>query len=207
MINSFNSYVMTQTITMAEILTNPVYSLLVDDLYLSPRVMNCCKNDDRCYVGEIIQKTEQDFVRSNNFGLASLLELNDALGKFGVALDTTIQDAPPPDKLRTELKRMRDRREKGLTKLQRLAAPERPYQPDQEWLEAARELLTPAIINRMADHRYRAIISGRIQNSRITLEELGKPLNLSKGRVHVIERDAVKALKRTIRSVLPSGSS
>ena len=55
---------------------NPLLLKKVDELELSVRSANCLKNDNIVYIGDLIQKTEAEMLRTPNFGRKSLNELN-----------------------------------------------------------------------------------------------------------------------------------
>ena len=83
-----------------EILANePVFNknLLrkVDELELSVRSANCLKNDNIIYIGDLVQKTEQEMLRTPNFGRKSLNEIKEVLQTMGLHLGMEIPDWPP----------------------------------------------------------------------------------------------------------------
>jgi DNA-directed RNA polymerase alpha subunit len=51
----------------------------VDELELSVRSANCLKNDNIVYIGDLIQKTEAEMLRTPNFGRKSLNEIKEVL--------------------------------------------------------------------------------------------------------------------------------
>ena len=57
----------------------------VDELELSVRSANCLKNDNIVYIGDLIQKTEAEMLRTPNFGRKSLNEIKEVLGLHGAA--------------------------------------------------------------------------------------------------------------------------
>jgi DNA-directed RNA polymerase subunit alpha len=67
----------------------------VDELELSVRSANCLKNDNIVYIGDLVQKTEQEMLRTPNFGRKSLNEIKEVLGSMGLGLGMTISGWPP----------------------------------------------------------------------------------------------------------------
>jgi DNA-directed RNA polymerase subunit alpha len=58
---------------------NPALLKKVDELELSVRSANCLKNDNIVYIGDLIQKTEAEMLRTPNFGRKSLNEIKEVL--------------------------------------------------------------------------------------------------------------------------------
>ncbi|MBI4621231.1 MAG: DNA-directed RNA polymerase subunit alpha [Desulfobacterales bacterium] len=69
----------------------------VDELELSVRSANCLKNADIRYIGELVQKTEAEMLKTRNFGRKSLNEIKDILGEMGLFLGMKLPDFQPPD--------------------------------------------------------------------------------------------------------------
>jgi DNA-directed RNA polymerase subunit alpha len=67
----------------------------VDELELSVRSANCLKNDNIVYIGDLVQKTEQEMLRTPNFGRKSLNEIKEVLGSMGLGLGMTVSGWPP----------------------------------------------------------------------------------------------------------------
>jgi len=67
----------------------------VDELELSVRSANCLKNDNIIYIGDLVQKTEADMLRTPNFGRKSLNEIKELLSQMGLHLGMEIPDWPP----------------------------------------------------------------------------------------------------------------
>jgi len=67
----------------------------VDELELSVRSANCLKNDNIVYIGDLVQKTEQEMLRTPNFGRKSLNEIKEVLSSMGLGLGMTISGWPP----------------------------------------------------------------------------------------------------------------
>ena len=67
----------------------------VDDLELSVRSANCLKNDNIVYVGDLVQKTEAEMLRTPNFGRKSLNEIKEVLVQMGLHLGMEVSGWPP----------------------------------------------------------------------------------------------------------------
>jgi DNA-directed RNA polymerase subunit alpha len=67
----------------------------VDELELSVRSANCLKNDNIIYIGDLVQKTEADMLRTPNFGRKSLNEIKEVLAQMGLHLGMEIPTWPP----------------------------------------------------------------------------------------------------------------
>ena len=67
----------------------------VDELELSVRSANCLKNDNIVYIGDLIQKTEAEMLRTPNFGRKSLNEIKEVLLQLGLHLGMEVPDWPP----------------------------------------------------------------------------------------------------------------
>lgn len=69
----------------------------VDELELSVRSANCLKNADIRYIGDLVQKTESEMLRTKNFGRKSLNEIKEILAEMGLSLGMKLDNWPPPD--------------------------------------------------------------------------------------------------------------
>ncbi len=69
--------------------------LKVDELELSVRSANCLKNDNIIYIGDLVQKTEAEMLRTPNFGRKSLNEIKEVLASMGLHLGMQIPNWPP----------------------------------------------------------------------------------------------------------------
>ena len=67
----------------------------VDELELSVRSMNCLKNDNIIYIGDLVQKTESEMLRTPNFGRKSLNEIKEVLNSMSLYLGMEIPNWPP----------------------------------------------------------------------------------------------------------------
>ena len=78
-----------------EIGFNPLFLKKVDELELSVRSANCLKNDNIVYIGDLVQKTEAEMLRTPNFGRKSLNEIKEVLTQMGLNLGMDVSDWPP----------------------------------------------------------------------------------------------------------------
>ena len=67
----------------------------VDELELSVRSMNCLKNDNIIYIGDLVQKTEPEMLRTPNFGRKSLNEIKEVLNSMSLYLGMEVPKWPP----------------------------------------------------------------------------------------------------------------
>ena len=67
----------------------------VDELELSVRSANCLKNDNIIYIGDLVQKTEAEMLRTPNFGRKSLNEIKEVLAQMGLHLGMEVPGWPP----------------------------------------------------------------------------------------------------------------
>lgn len=67
----------------------------VEELELSVRSANCLKNDNVVYIGDLVQKTEAEMLRTPNFGRKSLNEIKEVLAQMGLSLGADIAEWPP----------------------------------------------------------------------------------------------------------------
>ena len=86
---------------------NPALLKKVDELELSVRSANCLKNDNIVYIGDLIQKSEAEMLRTPNFGRKSLNEIKEVLAQMGLHLG---MDAPnwPPENIEDLAKKYED---------------------------------------------------------------------------------------------------
>ena len=80
---------------MPELAFNPALLKKVDELELSVRSANCLKNDNIVYIGDLIQKTESEMLRTPNFGRKSLNEIKEVLATMGLHLGMEVTGWPP----------------------------------------------------------------------------------------------------------------
>ena len=74
---------------------NPALLRKVDELELSVRSANCLKNDNIVYIGDLIQKSESEMLRTPNFGRKSLNEIKEVLTGMSLYLGMEIPNWPP----------------------------------------------------------------------------------------------------------------
>ena len=67
----------------------------VDELELSVRSANCLKNDSIVYIGDLILKSENEMLRTPNFGRKSLNEIKEVLQQMELNLGMSVPDWPP----------------------------------------------------------------------------------------------------------------
>ncbi|MVA97514.1 DNA-directed RNA polymerase subunit alpha [Nitratireductor sp. CAU 1489] len=92
---------------VTELAFNPALLKKVDELELSVRSANCLKNDNIVYIGDLIQKTEAEMLRTPNFGRKSLNEIKEVLAAMGLHLGMEVPDWPP-DNIEDLAKRYED---------------------------------------------------------------------------------------------------
>lgn len=66
----------------------------IDEIELSVRSANCLENADIKYIGELVQKTEAEMLRTKNFGRKSLNEIKEILGEMGLGLGMKLDGFP-----------------------------------------------------------------------------------------------------------------
>ncbi len=74
---------------------NPNLLRKVEELELTVRSTNCLKNDNIVYIGDLIQKTEAEMLRTPNFGRKSLNEIKEVLAGMGLHLGMEVPNWPP----------------------------------------------------------------------------------------------------------------
>ena len=67
----------------------------VEELELSVRSANCLKNDNIIYIGDLVQKSESEMLRTPNFGRKSLNEIKEVLQQMELNLGMSVPDWPP----------------------------------------------------------------------------------------------------------------
>ena len=84
---------------------NPSLFKSVDELELSVRSANCLQNANIRYIGELVQRTESEMLKTKNFGRKSLNEIKELLGTMSLELGMSIENYPD----RAELERIQER--------------------------------------------------------------------------------------------------
>ncbi|MBT8136823.1 MAG: DNA-directed RNA polymerase subunit alpha [Gammaproteobacteria bacterium] len=80
----------------AESQIDPVLMRPVDELELTVRSANCLKAESINYIGDLVQRTEVELLRTPNLGKKSLTEIKEVLASHGLALGTKLENWPPP---------------------------------------------------------------------------------------------------------------
>jgi DNA-directed RNA polymerase subunit alpha len=74
---------------------DPVLLKRVEELELSVRSANCLKNDNIIYIGDLVQKTEAEMLKTPNFGRKSLNEIKQILNDLNLTLGMAVDEWPP----------------------------------------------------------------------------------------------------------------
>ena len=74
---------------------DPVLLRPIDDLELTVRSANCLKAESIYYIGDLVQRTEVELLKTPNLGKKSLTEIKDVLGARGLSLGTKLENWPP----------------------------------------------------------------------------------------------------------------
>lgn len=75
---------------------DPLLLRPVDDLELTVRSANCLKAENIFYIGDLIQRTEFELLKTPNLGKKSLTEIKDVLAQHGLSLGMKLESWPPP---------------------------------------------------------------------------------------------------------------
>jgi len=76
---------------------DPILIRPVDDLELTVRSANCLKAENIYYIGDLIQRTEVELLKTPNLGKKSLTEIKDVLAARGLSLGMRLENWPPPN--------------------------------------------------------------------------------------------------------------
>lgn len=76
---------------------DPVLTRPVDDLELTVRAANCLKAENIYYIGDLVQRTENDLLKTPNLGKKSLTEIKTVLSQRGLSLGMVIDGWPPSE--------------------------------------------------------------------------------------------------------------
>jgi DNA-directed RNA polymerase subunit alpha len=71
----------------------------VNELELSVRAANCLRNANIRFIGELVQRTEQEMLKTKNFGRKSLNEIKEILQEMGLSLGMKLENFLPPDQM------------------------------------------------------------------------------------------------------------
>lgn len=74
---------------------DPLLLRPVDDLELTVRSANCLKAENILYIGDLVQKTESELLKTPNLGKKSLTEIKDVLGTRSLSLGMKLENWPP----------------------------------------------------------------------------------------------------------------
>lgn len=77
---------------------DPMLFRSVDDLELTVRAANCLKAENIYYIGDLIQRSENDLLKTPNLGKKSLMEIKSVLAQHGLGLGLLVENWPPKDK-------------------------------------------------------------------------------------------------------------
>jgi DNA-directed RNA polymerase subunit alpha len=75
---------------------SPILFRPIDDLELTVRSANCLKAENIYYIGDLVQRTEADLLKTPNLGKKSLTEIRDALRAHSLDLGMTLENWTPP---------------------------------------------------------------------------------------------------------------
>lgn len=75
---------------------DPILLRPVDELELTVRSANCLKAEHIYYIGDLIQRTEVELLKTPNLGKKSLTEIKDVLASRGLSLGMRLENWPPP---------------------------------------------------------------------------------------------------------------
>lgn len=76
---------------------DPILLRPVDDLELTVRAANCLKAENIYYIGDLVQRTENDLLKTPNLGKKSLMEIKAVLAQRGLSLGMIVDPWPPHD--------------------------------------------------------------------------------------------------------------
>ena len=74
---------------------DPILLRPVDDLELTVRSANCLKAENIFYIGDLIQRSENELLKAPNLGRKSLNEIKDVLASKGLSLGMKLENWPP----------------------------------------------------------------------------------------------------------------
>lgn len=80
-----------------EIVIDPTLLRSIDDLELTVRSANCLKAESIYYIGDLVQRTEVQLLKTPNLGKKSLTEIKDVLAERGLSLGMVLENWPPPN--------------------------------------------------------------------------------------------------------------
>jgi DNA-directed RNA polymerase subunit alpha len=74
---------------------DPILLRPVDDLELTVRSANCLKAENIYYIGDLVQRTENELLKTPNLGKKSLTEIKDVLNTHSLSLGMRLENWPP----------------------------------------------------------------------------------------------------------------
>ena len=86
----------------AETQIDPILMRPVDELELTVRSANCLKAENINYIGDLVQRTEVELLRTPNLGKKSLTEIKEVLESHGLSLGMRVDGWPPPGLVRDD---------------------------------------------------------------------------------------------------------
>jgi DNA-directed RNA polymerase subunit alpha len=92
----------------AEATIDPILLRPIDELELTVRSANCLKAENIYYVGDLIQKTEQELLKTPNLGRKSLNEIKSVLAAHGLSLGMKLDNWPPAELVRADADKQKE---------------------------------------------------------------------------------------------------
>jgi DNA-directed RNA polymerase subunit alpha len=89
-------------VSTAEAQIDPILLRPVDELELTVRSANCLKAENINYIGDLVQRTEVELLRTPNLGKKSLTEIKEVLESHGLSLGMRVEGWPPPGLVRDD---------------------------------------------------------------------------------------------------------
>ncbi|GIX34016.1 MAG: DNA-directed RNA polymerase subunit alpha [Lysobacterales bacterium] len=83
-------------VKQAQAAFDPILMRPIDELELTVRSANCLKAESIYYVGDLVQRTEVELLKTPNLGRKSLTEIKDALKRYNLELGMKLENWPPP---------------------------------------------------------------------------------------------------------------
>ena len=74
----------------------------MDDLELTVRSANCLKAENIYYIGDLVQHTETELLKTPNLGKKSLTEIKDVLAVRNLTLGVKLENWPPPSLIKED---------------------------------------------------------------------------------------------------------
>ncbi|WP_217125740.1 DNA-directed RNA polymerase subunit alpha [Hydrogenophilus thiooxidans] len=94
--------------TEAQATIDPILLRPIDELELTVRSANCLKAENIYYVGDLIQKTEQELLKTPNLGRKSLNEIKSVLAAHGLSLGMKLDNWPPAGLVRADADKQKE---------------------------------------------------------------------------------------------------